>query len=46
MGLSGIIVVDFYDVALANALPADEALRIFDLAGELRAGRAGRGRRR
>lgn len=32
MGLSGIIVVDFYDVALANALPADEALRIFDLA--------------
>jgi len=33
MGLSGIIVVDFYDVALANALPADEALRIFDLAG-------------
>ena len=32
-GLSGIIVVDFYDVALANALPADEALRIFDLAG-------------
>ena len=33
MGLSGIIVVDFYDVALANGLPADEALRIFDLAG-------------
>ena len=33
MGLSGIIVVDFYDVALANALPAEEALRIFDLAG-------------
>lgn len=33
MGLSGIVVVDFYDVALANALPADEALRIFDLAG-------------
>ena len=32
-GLSGIIVVDFYDVALANGLPADEALRIFDLAG-------------
>lgn len=32
MGLSGIIVVDFYDVALANALPAEEALRIFDLA--------------
>ena len=33
MGLSGIIVVDVYDVALANALPADEALRIFELAG-------------
>jgi hypothetical protein len=33
MGLSGIIVVDFYDVALANALPAEEALRIFELAG-------------
>jgi hypothetical protein len=32
MGLSGIVVVDYYDVALANALPADEALRIFDLA--------------
>ena len=32
-GLSGIIVVDFYDVALANALPADQALEIFDLAG-------------
>jgi hypothetical protein len=32
MGLSGIVVVDFYDVALANGLPADEALRIFDLA--------------
>jgi hypothetical protein len=32
MGLSGIIVVDFYDVALANALPADQALKIFDLA--------------
>ncbi len=31
--LSGIIVVDFYDVALANALPADEALRIWNLAG-------------
>ena len=31
-GLSGIIVVDFYDVALANGLPADEALRIFNLA--------------
>ncbi|MGY1815018.1 hypothetical protein [Blastococcus sp. SYSU D00820] len=32
-GLSGIVVVDYYDVALANGLPADEALRIFDLAG-------------
>ncbi len=31
-GLSGIIVVDFYDVALANALPADQALEIWDLA--------------
>jgi hypothetical protein len=31
-GLSGIVVVDFYDVALANALPVDEALRIFGLA--------------
>jgi hypothetical protein len=32
-GLSGIIVVDFYDVALANALPAEQALEIFTLAG-------------
>ncbi|MGY1804976.1 hypothetical protein ACI78T_16975 [Blastococcus sp. SYSU D00922] len=32
-GLSGIIVVDFYDVALANALPADQALDIWNLAG-------------
>ncbi|NEK57090.1 hypothetical protein GCU56_04285 [Geodermatophilus sabuli] len=32
-GLSGIVVVDYYDVALANSLPADEALRIFELAG-------------
>ena len=32
-GLSGIIVVDFYDVALANALPADQALDIWTLAG-------------
>ena len=32
-GLSGIVVVDFYDVALANALPADQALEIFTLAG-------------
>lgn len=31
-GLSGIVVVDFYDVALANALPAEQALEIFDLA--------------
>jgi hypothetical protein len=31
-GLSGIIVVDFYDVALANALPADQALDIWNLA--------------
>jgi hypothetical protein len=33
-GLSGIVVVDFYDVALANALPPEEALRVFALAGE------------
>ncbi|WP_116452946.1 hypothetical protein [Blastococcus litoris] len=32
-GLSGIIVVDFYDVALANSLPADQALDIWNLAG-------------
>jgi hypothetical protein len=31
-GLSGIVVVDFYDVALANALPPEQALEIFDLA--------------
>jgi hypothetical protein len=31
-GLSGIIVVDFYDVALANALPPEQALEIWDLA--------------
>jgi hypothetical protein len=31
-GLSGIVVLDFYDVALANGLPADEAVRIYDLA--------------
>jgi hypothetical protein len=31
-GLSGIVVVDFYDVALANALPADQALDIWNLA--------------
>jgi hypothetical protein len=31
-GLSGLVAVDFYDVALANALPMDEAIRIFDLA--------------
>lgn len=32
-GLSGLVAVDAYDVALANALPMDEAMRIFDLAG-------------
>ncbi|TQN42029.1 hypothetical protein FHU33_1421 [Blastococcus colisei] len=32
-GLSGIIVVDFYDAALANSLPADQALEIWNLAG-------------
>ena len=32
-GLSGIIVVDFYDLALANSLPADQALEIWNLAG-------------
>jgi hypothetical protein len=31
-GLSGIIVVDFYDVALANALPPEQALDIWNLA--------------
>jgi hypothetical protein len=31
-GMSGLIVVDFYDVALANALPADQALDIWNLA--------------
>ncbi|MGY1743414.1 MULTISPECIES: hypothetical protein [unclassified Blastococcus] len=31
-GLSGVIVVDFYDVALANELPADQALHIWDVA--------------
>jgi hypothetical protein len=31
-GLSGIIVVDFYDVALANSLPADQALEIWEVA--------------
>ena len=31
-GLSGIVTLDFYDVALANGLPQDDALRIFDLA--------------
>jgi hypothetical protein len=28
-GLSGIVVVDFYDVALANTLPADHAVQIW-----------------
>src|SRR3712207_5654178 len=32
-GLSGIIVVDFYDVALANSLPPEQALDIWNLAG-------------
>jgi hypothetical protein len=32
-GLSGIVAIDGYDVALANALPMDEALRVFELAG-------------
>ena len=32
-GLSGLVGVDAYDVALANSLPADEALRIFTEAG-------------
>jgi hypothetical protein len=31
-GLSGLVTVDFYDVALAKVLPMDEALRVFDLA--------------
>jgi hypothetical protein len=31
-GLSGIVAVDFYDVALANALPADQALSVYDIA--------------
>ena len=31
-GLSGLVAVDFYDVALANELPADEALRIYEVA--------------
>jgi hypothetical protein len=32
-GLSGLVAVDAYDVALANSLPMDEALRIFNVAG-------------
>jgi hypothetical protein len=32
-GLSGVVSVDAYDVALANSLPADEALRIWTEAG-------------
>ena len=32
-GLSGVVAIDAYDVALANALPMDEALRIWNLAG-------------
>jgi hypothetical protein len=31
-GLSGIVVVDFYHVALANALPAEQALGVVELA--------------
>ncbi|WP_448627611.1 hypothetical protein [Geodermatophilus sp. URMC 64] len=31
-GLSGIVVVDFYDVALANSLPADQAVQIWETA--------------
>ena len=31
-GLSGIVVVDFYDVALANTLPADQAVRVWEVA--------------
>jgi len=32
-GISGLVAIDAYDVALANALPMDEALRIWNLAG-------------
>jgi hypothetical protein len=32
-GLSGVVAVDFYDVALANALPANQALEIYQTAG-------------
>ena len=32
-GLSGVVAIDAYDVALANALPMDEALRVWNLAG-------------
>ncbi|MGY1773027.1 hypothetical protein [Blastococcus sp. SYSU D00813] len=32
-GLSGLVAVDFYDVALANELPADQALHVFEVAG-------------
>jgi hypothetical protein len=32
-GLSGVVAVDFYDVALANALPANQALEIYQAAG-------------
>lgn len=32
-GLSGLVAVDAYDVALANSLPMPEALRVFDVAG-------------
>ncbi|MGY1618525.1 hypothetical protein ACI797_17450 [Geodermatophilus sp. SYSU D00691] len=32
-GLSGIVAVDFYDVALATTLPADQALQVYEAAG-------------
>jgi hypothetical protein len=31
-GLSGVVVVDFYDVALANTLPAQQAVHVWDVA--------------
>jgi hypothetical protein len=32
-GLSGLVAIDGYDVALANALPMHDAVRVFDVAG-------------
>lgn len=32
-GLSGLMAVDFYDLALATELPMDEAVRVYDAAG-------------